>query len=923
MDMIRAADKPTHPLHLWKLVSQVETSAVSGAIESHVDAWLQQNEQAAAWYAKHQQGPTVEAIERLEGWYGYGNGTVGQRAPAGEFTISSDGAQVVTSVLPSGYYSHLLSTKHRGVFASPRFNAESGTQLWIEMTGIGNPTARYVVQDYPRDGTVYPITRLNQPSFYWQSYSVDYWKGDSLHFELATAGDGPIVNDGSPRSGFGIRRALVVKNDEGRPPANELEYLMPLLERVRAAKPATREALAAIYQEVTLAAINAWQQGRLNDAQALWLNALLSQQILANEATKPAMQDLVAQYRQLESEVAEPYRVPGVLESVAYDQPLFVRGDHRHPADPVPRAFLSVLDSTPFKTTLSGRRELAERLVSANNPLTSRVMVNRIWAQLFGKGLVRSVDNFGLLGDSPTHPELLDYLATEFQRDGWSLKRMIRQLVLSQTWQQQSAPSQVASERDPENRYWTHATVRRLEAEAIRDALLQVSGKLESGDGGPSVDGRRGRRSVYVRVQRNSLDPFLRVFDFPEPSATVGRRDSTNVPAQALTMLNDPQVIELARAWAERVIAKPAASDDVAVRDQQRLREMFLIAFAREPSSAELTVFAEYRQELRQTLEDQRQKRALAVAQIEQLESQIDAIESPVRDRLRKQVVSSEPSSQSTVAQPIARWDFDDGQPTDRVGKLHGSLKNGAKIEGGSLWLDGQNDYFVTEPLERSIGEKSFEAWVQVTELKQAGGGVITLQSENGRTFDSLVFAEQSPRRWLAGSDTFQRTQPFRLAPEESVTDRTVHLVITYASDGTIAAYRNGEPYGAPYSSSGLMTYPAKQSVVTLGLRHLPATGNRCFRGKIDSAALYDRVLTAAEVRTNYVRGGGGISAAEVWAALSPAEQEQLQSKQQALAEQRAAVEALVGVDDLPVELHVWTEVARALFSMKEMIYLR
>jgi hypothetical protein len=175
------------------------------------------------------------------------------------------------------------------------------------------------------------------------------------------------------------------------------------------------------------------------------------------------------------------------------------------------------------------------------------VIVNRLWHHLYGRGIVATPDNLGKLGSLPTHPELLDWLADRFVEDGWSLKKMIRLIVTSNTWQQSSQPSEKSRQIDPDNLLLSHANVRRLEAEAIRDSMLVAAGNIELDVQGVPVDGNSNRRSIFIRVHRNALNPMLRVFDFPEPHSAVGSRDVTNVPGQSLLMMNSPQVAEIWR----------------------------------------------------------------------------------------------------------------------------------------------------------------------------------------------------------------------------------------------------------------------------------------------------------------------------------------------------------------------------------------
>ena len=182
-------------------------------------------------------------------------------------------------------------------------------------------------------------------------------------------------------------------------------------------------------------------------------------------------------------------------------------------------------------------------MLHADNPLTARVIVNRIWHHMIGRGLVATPDNFGKLGEKPTHPELLDYLAGRFVAEGWSIKKLVREITLTRTFQLAVNPSGNAVNTDPENRLLARANVRRLEAEAIRDAMLQASGSLDRSPRGGSDNADSNRRSLYQRVIRNRLNPFLTVMDAPVPTSTTGRRDVTNVPAQSLTMMNDPFIL--------------------------------------------------------------------------------------------------------------------------------------------------------------------------------------------------------------------------------------------------------------------------------------------------------------------------------------------------------------------------------------------
>jgi hypothetical protein len=275
-------------------------------------------------------------------------------------------------------------------------------------------------------------------------------------------------------------------------------------------------------------------------------------------------------------------------------------------------------DNQPFPASGSGRLELARRLVDPTNPLVARVLVNRVWKHHFGEGLVSTPDDFGAMGQPPTHPELLDHLATLFVREGWSIKRLHRLLLLSSAYQMSSAARPELASIDPQNKLLHRMPIRRLEAECVRDALLAVSGRLDTTIGGPSVpphltefmQGRGrpeqsgpldggNRRSIYLNLRRNFLPPFLLAFDYPTPFTTIGRRSVSNVPAQALSLLNNPFVAEQAEYFAQRILAMPMS------QASERIAAMYELAFARAPSEEELSAAEQFLQVRRATLSEQ------------------------------------------------------------------------------------------------------------------------------------------------------------------------------------------------------------------------------------------------------------------------------------------------------------------------------
>ncbi len=296
-----------------------------------------------------------------------------------------------------------------------------------------------------------------------------------------------------------------------------------------------------------------------------------------------------------------------MVDGTSEDEHVLIRGNSSNPGQVVPRRFLSAIDGpAPMPIgTGSGRLQLAESINAPDNPLTPRVIVNRVWHHLMGRGIVATTDDFGVLGQRPSHPDLLDHLATKFLSEGRSIKKMIRYVVLSKSYQMDSRVNPAAMEIDPKNQYWHHHPQKRLEGETIRDALLSIAGRLDPTMNGPSIpvhltsfmDGRGrpgksgpqdglNRRSIYLEVRRNFLSPMFVAFDTPTPFSSMGRRNVSNVPSQALILMNDPFLTELASAWGKRACnAIPMAE---AQSPAARVNWMYLTAFAREASPLEL-----------------------------------------------------------------------------------------------------------------------------------------------------------------------------------------------------------------------------------------------------------------------------------------------------------------------------------------------
>ena len=324
----------------------------------------------------------------------------------------------------------------------------------------------------------------------------------------------------------------------------------------------------------------------------------------AATADPSALGDLLARYDEIEQTLPEPVLALGAIDGTGIEVPVHIRGSVANLGDPVPRRPLEVLGGSPGDAPSegSGRLELARSIADPANPLTARVMANRVWAHHYGLGIVATPDDFGVMGRPPSHPELLDWLAVEFIRSGWSIKHLHRLIVTSASYRMSSLLDPRAEAVDPSNRLLHRMNPRRLDAEAIRDAIQAASGRLDPTMFGPSVpthltpfmEGRgrpsesgpidgEGRRSLYLNIRRNFLSPFLLAFDYPPPATTRGRRDASNVPAQALALMNDPFVVQAARHWAI------AANSAEGRSDRSLVDRLYREAFGRGPTEVETT----------------------------------------------------------------------------------------------------------------------------------------------------------------------------------------------------------------------------------------------------------------------------------------------------------------------------------------------
>ncbi|WP_197446168.1 PSD1 and planctomycete cytochrome C domain-containing protein [Tautonia plasticadhaerens] len=470
------------------------------------------------------------AADSFDAWYPAGQAFGDRPTRHGDLAPDPDGD--LARLEPGWAHSGAIAPRLQGVLRSETF-AIDRPFLHVLAAGSGG-RINLVVDGFEKirspiyGGLTLGVDLGDAPG--WVSMDVSMWDGHLAHLELA---DGASSNYTGATSSFWpgdgtLAVALILASDHREPPGPASEYRSgPVLDRI---------------------------DGRT-----------------IPEATA----SLLDRYRQVAEELPEPTLALAAAEGTGIDVPVHVRGSSKNLGEVVPRRFLEVLDPEG-KPPADDRLTLARRVASAENPLTARVLVNRLWAHHFSRGIVASPDDFGAMGVPPTHPELLDWLASEFVRSGWSTKHMHRLMMTSTAYRMSSKTRPEADRADPTNALLHRMNLRRLEAEAIRDALLALSGRLDPTMFGPSVpphlspfmEGRGrpkesgpidgdGRRSLYLDVRRNFLPPLLLAFDFPTPSSTRGRRDTSNVPSQALALMNDPFIVEQSRRWAGRATGSP------------------------------------------------------------------------------------------------------------------------------------------------------------------------------------------------------------------------------------------------------------------------------------------------------------------------------------------------------------------------------
>ena len=587
-----ALKQADHPLHLWALLCSSNTRNEEEFAKWRASALQNLKGKTEAQSAWQQASPLFEDFsnKNFEGWYlggeAFGNGPTQEV----QFRLPFD-TNAPPSFLKAGMaHSGQTADRLQGVLRSQTFVLEKPAIFYLG--GGKNVKVNLIIDGFQRiRNPIYGgLTFSMEGPLKWHRQDVSMWKGHRAYIEVLDEGDGFAMLD---EVRFG---------EHGPPPPAPLAFHVECLQDE---KLTSAELLAKRLTEFYTNALQNWATGKPNDLQHVtaWL---LEDAAVWGTVPWPKEKEWQQQAevgRRLEKQIPKHRRALTSCEGTPVDEFVFIRGNHKNPGEAVPRRFLEALDGPQHlaPATSSGRLELARQIASPANPLTARVMVHRIWQHHFGEGIVRTPDDFGNMGQPPTHPELLDWLASEFVKQGWSIKQMHRLMLLSSTYRMSSQGDHAADEADPQNKLLHRMPVRRLEAEAIRDAILAVSGRLDRSLYGPSVmphltphmlgrgrPGRSGpvdsdgRRTIYINVRRNFLSPMLLAFDFPQPFSAIGRRNISNVPAQALSMMNNAFVVQQAGLWSKRVLSQADQTPE------ERISEMYVSAYGRPPRDVEL-----------------------------------------------------------------------------------------------------------------------------------------------------------------------------------------------------------------------------------------------------------------------------------------------------------------------------------------------
>jgi hypothetical protein len=552
-----------------------------------------------------------------QGWTVEGDGLVHGYVENGTPLISLTGDTLIDELLPRGYHTHSLSSKLAGALRLPEQADLPGQFISMELRGgewaghlsvpqnaFQNETISFLIPGAPSEWISIEDSKLKNgvTNMYTQVVTASLNSNFPPRMGRALVGEVklPAEDDGlNHRSWFSLTG--IATHDEEGGPENTLEEYSTLF---MGTPPSSVDKAWQNIAKWFATSVERWTSNQTSRQDIVMVNWLLQQNLLPNSPTESSdIAALVKQYRKVESRIEFTRTINSMdeREVAPMDYRINLRGSVYDEGPAIPRNFLGVFEGhhQVDQSDMSGRLELANYLSSPENPQTARVYVNRVWHWVFGTGLVATPNDFGKLGNRPSHPELLDWLTNTFKEEGWSTRKLVRRLVLSQTFRQSGQVNQSAAEHDPGNRLLHHYPTRRLEAESIRDSLLAVAGSLNPTLFGPPInpvravedplkrllsgplDGK-GRRSIYLEISIMDPPKFLVGFNLPLPKLSTGRRDVTNVPAQALLLLNHPLVTEMAKRWAEDLVM----DDDKT--PQERISSMFARVFCRSVTNPEL-----------------------------------------------------------------------------------------------------------------------------------------------------------------------------------------------------------------------------------------------------------------------------------------------------------------------------------------------
>ena len=599
-------------------------SVVASAWQRMANEWQTQNSQRREANSKFKLLTDLSKPELPPGFVVDGAGLHTGFTQGGEPLIALQGELAIERLLPRGFHTHAISSKLPGSLRLPRQEDLPGQHVSLALAGDEWSGFLRISDNAFQTENVTFLSQRQPTWFTWSDLAITNGI-QRVAYEVATSDLNPnfpprtgVARAGGktlppPDEGFEKRSWFsvtgIVSHDQPGQPQDELPHLASLF--TGSAPTTAREAWQRVGQWLMQSTTN-YQAGRVSAAELPQLNWLLSRGLLANRmADQPELRSLVQRYRAVEASLSHARTCNSMDErgTASLNYPINIRGDINRRGEKIPRDLPSFVRSVTAaeqqgtklsESSTSGRLELADFLADPRHGLAARVYVNRVWQWVFGEAIVRTSNDFGHLGEAPANPELLDYLTRDFMADEWSTKRLVRRFVLSRTFRQSSRYSERAAAADPANRWLHHYPTRRLEAEAIRDSLIAVAGRLDRQLYGRPINPTRlvedpakrlfsgpldsnGRRSIYLEVSIMDRSKFLQSFNSPDPKLPTGRRDETNAPAQALVMLNDPLVLAMASAWSERLV------NDGSRTAAERLQAMFIQGLGRTAETDELT----------------------------------------------------------------------------------------------------------------------------------------------------------------------------------------------------------------------------------------------------------------------------------------------------------------------------------------------